>query len=285
MRGGAGAGAGGPTAGEPPLGTEAEAEESSAGDEEELELGLSLGSKKQQQQQHAPCRILTARDLQPAAAALSPDSSVSSSSPATGASKRATAEEGPGAATTSPGTVASGHPHSSFGVVGWPPIRQFRMNSLFNQPKENTSEADTKKTNTNESDVQKDKEECEKKVRVAGWVKVNMDGEVIGRKVDLNAHRSYKTLALALELMFTKPSIGLCTSHNTKSLKLLDNSAEYQLTYEDRDGDWMLVGDVPWEMFVGSVKRLRIMRTSDANGLGQRYQGIHRTAASTRGRA
>jgi auxin-responsive protein IAA len=31
-----------------------------------------------------------------------------------------------------------------------------------------------------------------------------------------------------------------------KSLKLLDNS-EYQLTYEDRDGDWMLVGDVPWE--------------------------------------
>jgi auxin-responsive protein IAA len=36
-------------------------------------------------------------------------------------------------------------------------------------------------------------------------------------------------------------------SDNTNSLKLLDNSAEYQLTYEDRDGDWMLVGDVPWE--------------------------------------
>nr|A2XB18.2 RecName: Full=Auxin-responsive protein IAA10; AltName: Full=Indoleacetic acid-induced protein 10 [Oryza sativa Indica Group] len=281
MRGGAA----GPTAGEPP-GTEAEAEEveeSSAGDDEELELGLSLGSKKQQQQQHAPCRILTARDLQPAAA-LSPDSSVSSSSPAAAAAAGGKRAEGP-TATTSPGTVASGHPHSSFGVVGWPPIRQFRMNSLFNQAKENTSETDTKKTATNESDVQKDKEEGEKKGRVAGWVKVNMDGEVIGRKVDLNAHRSYKTLALALELMFTKPSIGLCASHNTNSLKLLDNSAEYQLTYEDRDGDWMLVGDVPWEMFVSSVKRLRIMRTSDANGLGQRYQGIHRTIASTRGRS
>jgi hypothetical protein len=37
-----------------------------------------------------------------------------------------------------------------------------------------------------------------------------MDGEVIGRKVDLNAHRSYKTLALALEIMFSKPSAGLC---------------------------------------------------------------------------
>uniref|UniRef100_A0A0E0K6W7 Auxin-responsive protein n=1 Tax=Oryza punctata TaxID=4537 RepID=A0A0E0K6W7_ORYPU len=192
--------AAGPTAGEPP-GTTVETEvveECSAGDEEELELGLSLGSKKQQQL--APCRILTARDLQPAAA-LSPDSSVSSSSPAAAGGKRT---EGP-TATTSPGTVASGHPHS-FGVVGWPPIRQFRMNSLFNQAKENTSEADTKKTVTNESDVQKDKEEGEKKGRVAGWVKVNMDGEVIGRKVDLNAHRSYKTLALALELMFTKPS-------------------------------------------------------------------------------
>lgn len=23
--------------------------------------------------------------------------------------------------------------------------------------------------------------------------------------------------------------------------------SEYVLTYEDKDGDWMLVGDVPWE--------------------------------------
>ncbi|WVZ73126.1 hypothetical protein U9M48_021471 [Paspalum notatum var. saurae] len=37
-------------------------------------------------------------------------------------------------------------------------------------------------------------------------------------------------------------------------------------------------------MFVGSVKRLKIMRTSDANDLGPRFQGVHRTAACTRGR-
>uniref|UniRef100_M8CAZ6 Auxin-responsive protein n=1 Tax=Aegilops tauschii TaxID=37682 RepID=M8CAZ6_AEGTA len=157
---------------------------------------------------------------------------------------------------------------SSFGVVGWPPIRTFRMNSLFGQAKDNASDAETKKAAADDSGSQKDKDETEKKVRVPGWVKVNMDGEVIGRKVDLNAHRSYKTLALALEIMFTKPSAGLCASNSTKSLKLLENSCEYQMTYEDRDGDWMLVGDVPWEMFVGSVKRLRIMRTSDASGLG-----------------
>ncbi|EFH48472.1 hypothetical protein ARALYDRAFT_351649 [Arabidopsis lyrata subsp. lyrata] len=31
-------------------------------------------------------------------------------------------------------------------------------------------------------------------------------------------------------------------------------------TYEDKDGDWMLVGDVPWDMFSSSCKRLGIMK-------------------------
>ena len=30
------------------------------------------------------------------------------------------------------------------------------------------------------------------------------------------------------------------------SSKLLVGSSEYVLTYEDKEGDWMLVGDVPW---------------------------------------
>jgi auxin-responsive protein IAA len=45
---------------------------------------------------------------------------------------------------------------------------------------------------------------------------------------------------------------------------------EYVLTYEDKDGDWMLVGDVPWEMFTDSCRRLRIMKGSDAIGLAPR---------------
>ena len=32
----------------------------------------------------------------------------------------------------------------------------------------------------------------------------------------------------------------------TRPSKLLDGSSDFVLTYEDRDGDWMLVGDVPW---------------------------------------
>ena len=81
------------------------------------------------------------------------------------------------------------------------------MNSVFNQAKENASEAGTKKP-ADESGMQKDRGEQERTV----GVKVNVEGDIIGRKVDLNAHQSYKTLASALELMFMKPSIGLCTS-------------------------------------------------------------------------
>ncbi|CAM8935772.1 unnamed protein product [Rhodiola kirilowii] len=44
-----------------------------------------------------------------------------------------------------------------------------------------------------------------------------------------------------------------------KSVDLL-NGSEYVYSFEDKDGDWMLVGDVPWEMFVDSCKRQRIMR-------------------------
>jgi auxin-responsive protein IAA len=90
-------------------------EENSGGEEEqeELKLGLCLGSKKQQLLlTPAPRRILTARALQPEAQ-LSPDSSVSSSSPAaagpTTVSSRAKAVEDPTPG-ASPRTVASGHP-------------------------------------------------------------------------------------------------------------------------------------------------------------------------------
>lgn len=34
------------------------------------------------------------------------------------------------------------------------------------------------------------------------------------------------------------------TEGNSKDLL---HGSEYVLTYEDKDGDWMLVGDVPWE--------------------------------------
>lgn len=34
--------------------------------------------------------------------------------------------------------------------------------------------------------------------------------------------------------------------------KLFDGSSNFVLTYEDKEGDWMLVGDVPWWYVFGS---------------------------------
>lgn len=48
---------------------------------------------------------------------------------------------------------------------------------------------------------------------------------------------------------------GQCGSQSTCGKEMLSESklrdllhgSEYVVTYEDKDGDWMLVGDVPWE--------------------------------------
>lgn len=44
-------------------------------------------------------------------------------------------------------------------------------------------------------------------------------------------------------------SQGAPGRENLSESKLRDflHGSEYVLTYEDKDGDWMLVGDVPWE--------------------------------------
>ncbi|KAH9315489.1 hypothetical protein KI387_024116, partial [Taxus chinensis] len=156
-------------------------------------------------------------------------------------------------------------------AVGWPPVASFRRSKLSTHPRPSGDE----------------QEECvqqpSKSVPNQGsslYVKVNMDGVPIGRKVDLNAHDSYEALALALEDMFQRPSnansqnAGQIPMQKTRSVanepkrsRFLDSSSDFVLTYEDKEGDWMLVGDVPWRMFVNTVKRLRIMKTSDANGL------------------
>ncbi|OMO95326.1 AUX/IAA protein [Corchorus olitorius] len=174
-----------------------------------------------------------------------------------------------------------GSPTAVSQVVGWPPIRAYRMNSLVNQAKapraeeekgigekEKSKDANSKKKPNNGKQINSAVNEKGH----LGFVKVNMDGIPIGRKVDLNAHTCYESLAQALEDMFLRSvptinSIGAEKEQVTKPSKLLDGSSEFVLTYEDKEGDWMLVGDVPWRMFLSSVRRLRIMRTSEANGL------------------
>ncbi|XVE98136.1 hypothetical protein REPUB_Repub03eG0079300 [Reevesia pubescens] len=152
-------------------------------------------------------------------------------------------------------------PASKAQVVGWPPIRSFRKNTMASHPPKNDDDGEAKLGSG------------------CLYVKVSMDGAPYLRKVDLKIYSSYKELSSALEKMFSCFTIGQCGSHGVSSRdglsesRLIDllHGSEYVLTYEDKDGDWMLVGDVPWEMFTDSCKRLRIMKSSEAIGLGMLY--------------
>ncbi|XP_043692670.1 auxin-responsive protein IAA16-like [Telopea speciosissima] len=156
-----------------------------------------------------------------------------------------------------PSSTDPSKPPAKAQVVGWPPVRSFRKNILSVQ-KNNTSE-DSEKANGS-----------------AAFVKVSMDGAPYLRKVDLKMYKSYQELSDALGKMFSSFTIGNYGPQGMKDFmnesKLMDllNGSEYVPTYEDKDGDWMLVGDVPWEMFVDSCKRLRIMKGSEAIGLAPR---------------
>ncbi|XP_050266518.1 auxin-responsive protein IAA20 isoform X2 [Quercus robur] len=86
------------------------------------------------------------------------------------------------------------------------------------------------------------------------FVKVYMEGIPIGRKLDLLAHDGYDDLIRTLDYMFNTNILWgaeVDTMHPEK---------RHVLTYEDEEGDLMMVGDVPWEMFLSTVKRLKITR-------------------------
>uniref|UniRef100_A0A7N0VI58 Auxin-responsive protein n=1 Tax=Kalanchoe fedtschenkoi TaxID=63787 RepID=A0A7N0VI58_KALFE len=137
-------------------------------------------------------------------------------------------------------------------VVGWPPIRSFRKNSMATAIAKNSTEPDATKTPS-----------------TCLYVKVSMDGAPYLRKVDLKLYNNYSDLSLALKTMFSCfPADGLTDTHLSDS----PHGSECVLTYEDKDGDWMLVGDVPWDMFTSTCKRLRIMKGSEAVGLGTNYK-------------
>ncbi|KAM0002718.1 putative transcription factor interactor and regulator AUX-IAA family [Helianthus debilis subsp. tardiflorus] len=87
------------------------------------------------------------------------------------------------------------------------------MNSLVNQAKFSKNEGEKgaggnedSKNKKNVNRENKNDETVSKETGHSGFVKVNMDGLPIGRKVDLNAHDCYETLAHALETMFLKAS-------------------------------------------------------------------------------
>ncbi|GAB2293468.1 hypothetical protein Dimus_027668 [Dionaea muscipula] len=167
-------------------------------------------------------------------------------------------------------------------VVGWPPLRSFRKNLAGSNTGKTSPEppGTATKTTANENSVENN--------RKGMFVKINMDGIPIGRKIDLHAYDTYDKLSIAVAKLFR----GLLaaqkdptSSGNQKKPEeekpitgLLDGQGEYTLVYEDNEGDRMLVGDVPWRMFVSTVKRLRVLKSSDLptlnrGGRKQREEG------------
>ncbi|XP_009353580.2 auxin-responsive protein IAA21 isoform X1 [Pyrus x bretschneideri] len=148
-------------------------------------------------------------------------------------------------------------------VVGWPPIRSFRKNSMASNLAKNNDDAAGKQGSG------------------CLYVKVSMDGAPYLRKVDLKTYNNYTELSMALEKMFSCFTIGQCSSNGLperdglSASRLMDllNGSEFVLTFEDKDDDWMLVGDVPWQMFTETCRRLRIMKGSETIGLAPRAAG------------
>ncbi|CAL1359145.1 unnamed protein product [Linum trigynum] len=128
------------------------------------------------------------------------------------------------------------------GIVGWPPIN-FRRN----------------KKQRNQMMVVNRSSSCSGECGAAGptpsmYVKVTMDGVGIGRKVDLALHDSFPSLRRQLFAMFGLPEENPWDG----------GAGEYQLTYQDPEGDWLLADDISWRSFIGSVQRLRLMRSSSS---------------------
>ena len=70
-------------------------------------------------------------------------------------------------------------------------------------------------------------------------MKVSMDGAPYLRKIDVGLYKGYPELLKGLEEMFKFRIGAYCEREGYRG-------SDYAPTYEDKDGDWMLVGDVPW---------------------------------------
>jgi len=144
--------------------------------------------------------------------------------------------------------------------VGWPPVGAFRKSHL--------ALAGTKAA----EEPSKEKRCSGERPAASLFVKVNLEGCAVGRKVDLRAHRGYASLSRALQGMFhgflsdgQYWRIAGRDDDDEEPAKKNRTKASYILLYEDNEGDRMLVGDVPWELFMASVKRLYIAQDPRKN--------------------
>ncbi|KAG5065527.1 hypothetical protein AAZX31_04G064900 [Glycine max] len=123
-------------------------------------------------------------------------------------------------------------------LVGWPPVKSWRRKELHQQhPARGRIRNDRIQANENQS-----------RGPNSLYVKVNMEGVAIGRKINLRLFNSYQTLTSSLISMFAKYQ------------KFEEVGESYTLTFQNEQGEWLQVGHVPWQSFIGTVRRLVILR-------------------------
>ncbi|GMH04543.1 hypothetical protein Nepgr_006383 [Nepenthes gracilis] len=123
-------------------------------------------------------------------------------------------------------------------IVGWPPISSYRK-------RKNLCRQDNNGRRVNYPTVEN---------RGVGgrwssrYVKVQMEGVVITKKINmsfLHYHQSYEMLTSSLVGLFGRGE---------------DSINGYTLTYQDKEGDWLLARDVPWRTFIQSIQRLKLIK-------------------------
>ncbi|XP_006650322.1 auxin-responsive protein IAA12-like [Oryza brachyantha] len=175
--------------------------------------------------------------------------------------KKRAAEDDAASSADEQDAVEAAPPVAKAQVVGWPPVRSYRK-SCF-QAAASKSKAAVSCNNKDEPTTKNAAQAPAAAAANGSLVKVSMDGAPYLRKIDLRMYKGYRELREALEAMFVCFSGGAADSANP---------SEFAVTYQDKDGDLMLVGDVPFEMFTSTCKKLRIMKRSEATGLGSPRQ-------------
>ncbi|XP_051152586.1 auxin-responsive protein IAA28-like [Andrographis paniculata] len=126
-------------------------------------------------------------------------------------------------------------------AVGWPPVKSWKKKSNLRR--------DNSAVVVNYVNVENGGAARRPENNNSTYVKVKMEGVGIGRKVNLSIHNSYRSLTAHLVALFGE--FGE------------DDGDKYQIMYEDKNGDCLLAGDLPWENFVGSVQKMKLQRIRD----------------------
>ncbi|KAJ4824011.1 hypothetical protein Tsubulata_045965 [Turnera subulata] len=126
-------------------------------------------------------------------------------------------------------------------VVGWPPLKSWRKKMLHHQHQHGH-------IGNNRMAVGNEERGLISSTNYPMYVKVKMEGVPIARKINLRLYQSYQALTSALISMFAK-------CQNVEK-----DVSQYTLAYQDKDGDWLIAGDVPWQTFITSVQRLEIIK-------------------------